>query len=234
MLKNILRTAILGIALLFGTTTVLAASVDTSLLISTDLDTYDMEMKVESVTEDTDTYYVNYSYHTLEAVDGVWQDVSRTGSMKVSKKDLGNQDLGLYAANQMNQVANQQKTYLKDVQKVERGSQNTETSSVAEYSGIVGQSLDSEEKTFEGYQPVKPIAATEAVLGVTSLGSVAVSEESDFSETNTISNNPSFDALSSKISLLEEKLQALTDLVTTLTEFYTTFDLASFLRKDGA
>lgn len=234
-----------GIALLVGVGVSSASTVDTAFLVSADFDTYDMEMKVRSIVENTDAYSIEYAYETVEAVNAVWQRVSKTASMQVSKQELGERDLGLYVASQLDQITDQQIEYLKAVQKEERKDGEAESSISAEYAGLIGQPLNSEEQTFEGYEPVKPpVAETisvatndERVMGV-SEGTVSetVSEVAPvaISESDSSSDTSALDVLASKIASLEEKLQVLTQLVDTLTEFYTTFNLASLLGKDGA
>ncbi len=165
----------LGVTLVFaGTTASFAASpdlragvisqnqtvrsVDNTYVINTDFDTYDMGLKVQTVTEDADKYYVDYTYNTIEPVDYVWKQVSKTGSMKVSKKELEGRDLGLYVADQLGQKIDQELAYLKDFQKEQRKEGLSQKVVTTEYSGLVGRFLETDEKVFDGYQPVKPEA----------------------------------------------------------------------------
>ena len=89
-------------------------SVNNTYIINANFDAYDMGLKIKSVTEDTDRYYIEYVYNTVTVQDYVWQPVPTVDSMKVSKKELGGRDLGLYVANQLGQMIDQQIYYFKE------------------------------------------------------------------------------------------------------------------------
>ncbi|GEM_PF-3396831 len=131
-------------------------SADNTYVINTNFDDYDMGLKIQSVTEDGDKYYIDYIYNTVESVDYVWKQVPKTGSMKVSKKELEGRDLGLYVADQLGQIIDQQISYLKEFQKEQKSEGETRKVVAIEYSGLVGRFLETNEKVFEGYQPVIP------------------------------------------------------------------------------
>ena len=131
-------------------------SVDNTYLINTDFTLFDVGLKIQSVKEDDEWYYIDYTYNTAEVVDYVWMKVAKTASMKVTKKELGAKDLGLYVAEQLGQVTDEKLAYLQDVQKREKKLGMTQKVVATEYSGLVGQFLSAEEKTFDGYIPVKP------------------------------------------------------------------------------
>lgn len=134
--------------------TEMARSVDNSYVVNTDFDNYDMGLKIQSVTEDAGIYYIDYTYNVVEVKDYIWQPVGTNGSIKVSKKELSGRDLGLYVANQLGQMIDQQISYLKEVQTKEKKTGVTQKVLAVEYSGLVGQFLSTDEKTFEGYSPV--------------------------------------------------------------------------------
>ncbi len=131
-------------------------SVDNTYLINTDFTAFNVGLKVVAVKEDDEWYYIDYTYNTAEVVDYVWKEVSKSASMKVTKKELGAKDLGLYVAEQLGQVTDQKLVYLQETQKREKKIGMTQKVVATEYSGLVGQFLSTEEKTFEGYVPVKP------------------------------------------------------------------------------
>ena len=131
-------------------------SVDNTYLINTDFTLFEVGLKIQSVKEDDEWYYIDYTYNTAEVVDYVWMRVAKTASMKVTKKELGAKDLGLYVAEQLGQVTDQKLAYLQDIQKIEKKIGMTQKVVATEYSGLVGQFLSADEKTFEGYVPVKP------------------------------------------------------------------------------
>ncbi len=131
-------------------------SVDNTYLINTDFSAYDIGLKIQSVKEDDQWYYIDYSYNTVSIVDFVWKQVQESASMKVTKKELANKDLGLYVAEQLGQVADQKLAYLKEVQAIEKKNGMTQKIVATEYSGLIGQFLSTDEKKFDGYVPVKP------------------------------------------------------------------------------
>lgn len=155
-------------------------SVDNTYLVAVNLDKFNAKMRVTQVIEDDNSYYITYAYTTIEAVDYVWKTIEKTGRMAVSKKELGTKDLGLYVADQLGQVVLQQVAYLKEVQNQERKKGATNRVVSTEYSGLVGQFLDSSEQTFPGYDPVKSetLAATETPSPSPS----SVNNESEISE----------------------------------------------------
>ena len=134
--------------------TEMARSVDNAYVVNTNFDNYDMGLKILSVTEDADMYYIEYTNNVVEVKDYAWQPVGTTGSIKVSKKELSGRDLGLYVAGQLGQMIDQQIVYLKEVQEKEKKNGITQKIVAVEYSGLVGQFLSTDERTFEGYTPV--------------------------------------------------------------------------------
>ncbi|MDO8552007.1 MAG: hypothetical protein Q7S01_00580 [bacterium] len=190
--------------------TEVARSVDNSYIVNTDFDSYDMGLKIQSVTEDADNYYVGYAYDNVTVVDYVWQPVSTAESMKVSKKELSGRDLGLYVAGQLGQIIDQQLAYLKEVQKKEKKNGATQKVLATEYSGLVGQFLSTEEKTFDGYAPVvtEPIAQQQEQVA-----SVAESQDAqDADPLNTVAGQDSptpAPATSSQTSLTREEVEKL-------------------------
>jgi len=155
-------------------------SVDNTYLVAANLDNFDSELRVTQVTEDDSIYYVSYVYSTMEVQEYVWKKIEKTGRMTVSKKELDTKDLGLYVAEQLGQVVSQQVAYLKDVQNQERKKGSTNKIVSTEYSGLVGQFLDSTEQTFPGYDPVKSpvVVATSTAVAMQSV----VNNESEVSE----------------------------------------------------
>lgn len=160
----------------------IARSVDNSYVVSADFDSYDMGLKIQSVTEDDDTYYIGYTYNSVTVKDYVWQPIPTDDSMKVSKKELSGRDLGLYVAGQLGQMIDQQIAYLKEVQEKERENGVTQKIVATEYSGLVGQFLSTDEKTFDGYMPVvtsPPPASPEATQGTAQEQTAAAAEFQD-------------------------------------------------------
>lgn len=141
-------------------------SVDNSLLLSTDLDNFNFNLKINSVTEDDTYYYADYSYQTLAIEDGSWQNVPEEKVLKVSKETLTGKDLGLYVSDQLGENINSELAYLKKVQNAEKESGESQKVVAVIYSGLIGKLLNPQGKVIEGYNPVieptPTVSATEA------------------------------------------------------------------------
>jgi len=139
-------------------------SVDNSYVINTNLETFDPELQITAIEEDSDFYYVSYRYNTIAIDDYVWKDKVIKESLAVSKNALGGRDLGSYVAEQLGETVASKTSYLKDVQGIEKGKGETKKVATIAYSGLVGKFLEPKEETFEGYTPVKaeekPIVAS--------------------------------------------------------------------------
>jgi len=99
-------------------------SIDNSLIISADLDNFNFNLRISSITEDNKNYYAIYSYQTLAIKDGVWQSQQIEKTLKISKEALEGRDLGLYVAEELGENMNYELSYLKRVQKLEREKEN--------------------------------------------------------------------------------------------------------------
>jgi hypothetical protein len=131
-------------------------SIDNQLLISTDLDNFDFNSKISSITDDDRNYYVSYSYQTLAIEDSVWQNKTVEKTLTVNKEFLGNRDLGLYVAKELGDNINYESSYLKKVQALQKEKGVSQKVVTVEYSGLIGKLLNPREKVIEGYQPVIP------------------------------------------------------------------------------
>lgn len=131
-------------------------SVDNHILLSTDLDTFNFNLQINTVTNDTDNYYIDYSYTTLSVIDGVWQPTPMEKVLTVSKASLDGKDLGLYVAKELGDNINYELDYLKRSQKLEKAKGQTQKVVTIQYSGLVGKMLDPKDKVIRGYQPVIP------------------------------------------------------------------------------
>jgi len=132
-------------------------SVDNSQLLSANLSNFDCNMRVEKIDEDSDAYYITYAYETMVIKDYIWQKVKEIKSFDVSKKALAGRDLGVYTAEQLGQVVDNQLSYLKEVQEIEKSKGLSQKIVSVEYSGLIGKFLSSEQKVFFGYElVVKP------------------------------------------------------------------------------
>lgn len=131
-------------------------SVDNGLIVSTDFDNFNFNLRINSITEDEKNYFVVYSYQTLAIEDGFWQAKELEKNLTVSKEALEGKDLGLYVAEELGENINYEMSYLKKVQKLEKERGESPKIVAVEYSGLIGKLLNPEEKVIEGYNPVIP------------------------------------------------------------------------------
>lgn len=131
-------------------------SVDNSYLLSLDLNYFNFNLQIQNILEDQENFYVSYSYNTVAISDYVWKPIYKDLKFIVSKESLGEQDLGLYLANQLGQEIGYQFNYLSEAKKMEEEKGLSLKTATVEYSGLIGRMLSSEEKVFPGYIPVKP------------------------------------------------------------------------------
>ncbi len=131
-------------------------SVDNGLIVSADLDNFNFNLKVNTLTEDANNYYANYSYSTLIVEDDIWQERVIEKTLKVSKEALSDKDLGLYVTKELGDNINYELSYLKRVQKMEREKGESQKVVVVTYSGLIGKLLNPKAMVIEGYDPVIP------------------------------------------------------------------------------
>ncbi len=142
-------------------------SIDNTYLVNKDLGAYSPRAQIVTVTEDADTYYIEYTLFTIDIEDAVWKDISRQQIMKVSKAALGPyRDLGVYVTGQLRENIEQEIRRLTETQEIEK--RNVSQKIVAtEYGGLVGKMLDTTTETLPGYTPVvvRPPEPQVAVVG---------------------------------------------------------------------
>ena len=123
-------------------------SVDNSYIIGVDLNAYNPKLRIISVKEDDSNYYVSYIYDTISINDYVWKKYKTNETLTVSKKALGNKDLGLYVAKEISEVINREDVYIRKVQNIEKNKGVTKKIATTEYSGLVGKMLSPKVKEF--------------------------------------------------------------------------------------
>ncbi len=148
---------------------------DTTTLTAKNLKTFDLALRIDAITEDTEAYHAAYSYQTLSVAEGKWQPARKTGKMDVPKKLLGKRDLGTYLSEQIGQVIDREVAYLREAQAAARGTAAPADSS--RYAGLVGQ-------------PVKKPSA--GATGTTAAADVATDDEPEKTtdDTTTETNQP--------------------------------------------
>ena len=175
---------------------------DNSALLSADLNSLKQEMGIADVSEDEENYYVGYSFSTFDIKDNIWQNQTKTQTLKVPKEALnGGKDLGLYVQSELAQVMDTQLAYLKNAQEREQKKGQTKIIKTTKYTGLKGLVLNSETKELEGYTPVMKkeervetayVAPTsEAISDVAQASFSNSSSESSFSSTAESSSSSS-------------------------------------------
>ena len=129
-------------------------SIDNGRIVHVDLDTYATAIEITNVTEDELFYFVAYNLHTIDLVDGVWQDVSKEQLLKVAKDAIVGKDLGTYATKELAQVRDSELLRLKATQEIERAQGLSSKTVATVYTGLVGKFLDEKSETIPGYVPV--------------------------------------------------------------------------------
>ena len=128
-------------------------SIDNTYIASKNLDAYSPKVAIQNVTEDSEFYYVEYTFTTIGLEDSVWQDVAESRVMQVAKTALGEYtDLGVYVTEQLKQIVARELTYLREVQSIERQQVSSKVVATA-YSGLVGQFINSTTQELPGYTP---------------------------------------------------------------------------------
>jgi len=151
-------------------------SINNSSIISTNLDNFDFNLRINSITEDEKNYYVIYSYQTLAINDGFWQKKEIEKTLTVNKESLAGKDLGLYVAEELGESINYELSYLKRVQKLEKEKGESRKVVTVVYSGLIGKLLDPKEKVIEGYDPViAEIVPEDSVAAESNLADIAFS-----------------------------------------------------------
>ncbi len=152
------------LALLFGAGTVLATSpqvrqsvfssttsvpsatvekIDASKLLDLDIKKLDLDLRIDTLTEDTLNYYAAYSYETWEVVDHTWQEARKVGKMDIPKALLGKRDLKTYLIEQIGQVMDREIAYLGEAQSVAR--EVTIPKQSSKYASLVGSEVKKED-----------------------------------------------------------------------------------------
>lgn len=138
-----------------GQTIITKNGTDNTQIISANLDDFDMGLKIKSVKEDAQFYYVNFDYNAIDAKDGVWQTVKKEKNLNVLKTRLGDMDLGFYLAEELKQLTEQEMAYMKEVQSIEKNKGAQKQVESVEYTGLKGLVFDNETKEIVGYEPIK-------------------------------------------------------------------------------
>jgi len=154
-------------------------SVDNTFIVDADLDSFTPSAQITDVTEDDENYYIIYTLYTIDLIDGKWGTVSQAKEVIVSRELLGEEDLGVYVAEEIKEVTDRQSSYLKEVQAKEQKKGETQKIVSTTYSGLIGKYLDPKEEVIADYVPV--VKSSEPVVSTAS----NVTTESTPGETST-------------------------------------------------
>lgn len=132
------------------------ASVDNSYLLTSTITDSTVEIFINSISENSETYFVEYQLTTIDVQDGVIQPVTKTKVFEVQKSTIIGQDLGLYISTELGEAHAGEVKKLKEEQSRERMNGITPKVVATKYSGLVGQFLDPDLETFSDYDPVIP------------------------------------------------------------------------------
>ncbi len=127
--------------------------VDNSALLSADLDSFDMDFKIEKIEKDDKYYYITYTYLDLIKDKNVWsyQLLEKTRKVSLSLRE----DLGKYMAEELKEFYHARIKKLKRAQKKARQTGEQKRVEIVEYSGLIGKVLNVGKKVFKNYEPIK-------------------------------------------------------------------------------
>lgn len=117
--------------------------IDTSKLLDLNIKTFDLDFRIDTLTEDGLNYYVSYSYQTWGVVEYVWQEMRKIGKMDIPKALLGKRDLKTYLIEQIGQVMDREVAYLGEAQGAARMAITPKQSS--KYASLVGSEVNKED-----------------------------------------------------------------------------------------
>lgn len=117
-----------------------AKPTDAKKLLSENLGKFDLDVRIDAVTEDATEYHAAYSYTTLEVADGAWKEARKKGKMDIPKALLGKRDLKTYLVEQIGQVIDREIAYLSEAQSSIRTKNAAEKSK--EYAALSGTEID--------------------------------------------------------------------------------------------
>ncbi|MFH1255008.1 MAG: hypothetical protein V1667_00845, partial [bacterium] len=126
--------------------------IDNTVLLAVDLENFSMDFKIENIEQDANYYYAAYSYLDLVVSDGAWQYQLNSKTQKISKKNK--QDIGEYMAKFLAKHYESRMRELKLAKQQAESVGEQKRVEVAEYSGLIGKTLNLAAKIFPGYDPV--------------------------------------------------------------------------------
>ena len=141
------------------------SGVDNSAILAADLDHFDFEIKINEVAEDENSYYVDYSFRTLEIQDNIWQAAQRRSSMTIDKLSLAGKHLGLLCPGTAGAGRAKRAKLFKNrfkPPKQKKGHANRPRRGI--FTGLIGLVLDAKNAILPGYDPVVKPAPVELTV----------------------------------------------------------------------
>src|SRR3989344_2911883 len=129
-------------------------SIDNTYLVKLDISQFSPTAQVTEVTEDDEYYYLSYKLSTIDLADFTWKEVVNGKNLKISKRALGDNDLGLYVAKELGEVIARENEYISKVQDIEKSKGLKQKVVATTYKGLIGKFLSASEEVFPGYDPV--------------------------------------------------------------------------------
>ncbi len=158
-------------------TDVLPKKTDVSQIAGKNFGAYDLKMRIDSITENKEAYFVAYSYQTFEVLDDAWREIRKTAKMEIPKTLLGKRDLGTYIVEQAEQVIGREVVYLSEVQ-ASLTKKDREKSVDGQYASLVGSDVKAiPKKTIEPKEISPTRASTPSPIPAPALSQIISKEE---------------------------------------------------------
>ena len=127
--------------------------VNNEALLEVDLVNFDLVMKIVNIQEDSEKFYIDYTFKTFEIKDSVWQEVAEDQVLIIDKNALADRDLGVYIAKELGEVVDSQLVYLNKAQIQEKEKGQTMALETIDYTGLIGLVMSPKTKELVGYTP---------------------------------------------------------------------------------
>jgi len=128
-----------------NTTEIKSAEVDPTLLLGTDLDKFDIELKITEITENIDSYFIKYEYKTFLIKENVWQIGLKQEGFSVTKGVLKDQNLEDYLSKELAEIVDNEILYLKEIKNIlKKKILDNQQEKVSEFDKLIGKKISSQ------------------------------------------------------------------------------------------
>jgi hypothetical protein len=117
--------------------------IDSSLLLGTDLDKFDVNLKITEVKENEESYFVTYQYKTFFIENNIWEIFTKEDNLSIYKKMVAGKNLENYISEKLQEIAKNELLYLKEIKVILRKKildKQTKTSNT--YRDFVGKKIE--------------------------------------------------------------------------------------------